>query len=83
MLVVAEFFLQPADVVTPGVSKGAFDFLLAVCGPRDDRVPVGDCNKWAIVMDSLTCTDLASQAGHPLQQFLAWSPAVSSDCRTN
>ncbi|KAK0718701.1 hypothetical protein B0T21DRAFT_295720, partial [Apiosordaria backusii] len=42
-----------------------------------------DCNKWSLVTDGLTCTALASQAGITLKQFLAWNPAVSSDCVTN
>ncbi|KAF0328369.1 hypothetical protein K4K61_007357 [Colletotrichum sp. SAR11_59] len=42
-----------------------------------------NCNKWALVTDGLTCTDMASQAGITLSQFLAWNPAVSSDCLTN
>ncbi|KAJ5996482.1 hypothetical protein N7522_008142 [Penicillium canescens] len=41
------------------------------------------CNKWSLVTDGLTCTALASQAGITLKQFLAWNPAVSSDCVTN
>ena len=41
------------------------------------------CNKWAVVTDGVSCTDMASQAGISLSQFLAWNPAVSSDCRTN
>ncbi|KAJ4392335.1 hypothetical protein N0V93_005961 [Gnomoniopsis smithogilvyi] len=42
-----------------------------------------NCNKWAVVTDGVTCTDMASQAGISLSQFLAWNPAVSSDCLTN
>ena len=42
-----------------------------------------DCNKWSLVTDGLTCTELATQAGITLAQFLAWNPAVSSDCVTN
>ena len=42
-----------------------------------------DCKEWAIVTDELSCADLASEAGISLEQFLAWNPAVSSDCKTN
>ncbi|CCC09174.1 hypothetical protein SMACR_04933 [Sordaria macrospora] len=35
----------------------------------------GNCNKWSLVTDGLTCTALASQAGITLQQFLAWNLA--------
>lgn len=43
-------------------------------------------NKWSLVTAGLTYTALASQAGFTLnllKQFLAWNPAVSSDCVTN
>ena len=42
-----------------------------------------NCNEWAVVTDGLSCTDMASQAGLTLEQFLAWNPAVSSDCVAN
>ncbi|KAK7732720.1 hypothetical protein SLS63_004975 [Diaporthe eres] len=42
-----------------------------------------NCNKWAVVTDRLSCTDMASAAGISLAQFLAWNPAVSEDCLTN
>jgi hypothetical protein len=51
-------------------------------GPTMSGSPA-DCNKWALVTDGLSCTALASQAGISLAQFLAWNPAVSSDCSTN
>ncbi|KAL5345197.1 hypothetical protein ACLOAV_009566 [Pseudogymnoascus australis] len=34
-----------------------------------------NCNKWAVVTDGLSCTDMATQAGLTLTQFLAWNPA--------
>ncbi|KAI0850293.1 carbohydrate-binding module family 50 protein [Daldinia vernicosa] len=42
-----------------------------------------NCNKWAVVEDGVTCTDMAAAAGISLAQFLAWNPAVSDDCLTN
>ncbi len=51
-------------------------------GPTMTGSPA-DCNKWSLVTDGLSCTDLATQAGISLAQFLAWNPAVSSDCFTN
>ncbi|KAJ5795992.1 uncharacterized protein N7518_004532 [Penicillium psychrosexuale] len=51
-------------------------------GPTMSGSP-DNCNKWSLVTASLSCTDLASQAGISLAQFLAWNPAVSSDCVTN
>lgn len=51
-------------------------------GPTMSGSPA-DCNKWSLVTSGLSCTDLASQAGISLAQFLAWNPAVSSDCSTN
>ncbi|KAJ6104824.1 hypothetical protein N7523_011144, partial [Penicillium sp. IBT 18751x] len=51
-------------------------------GPTMSGSPA-NCNKWSLVTDGLTCTALASQAGISLKQFLAWNPAVSSDCVTN
>jgi LysM repeat protein len=51
-------------------------------GPTMSGSPA-DCNEWAVVTDGLTCTDMASGAGISLEQFLAWNPAVSSDCATN
>lgn len=51
-------------------------------GPTMSGSPA-NCNKWAVVTDGLSCTDMAREAGISLEQFLAWNPAVSSDCRTN
>ncbi|KAH7628528.1 hypothetical protein B0T09DRAFT_267188 [Sordaria sp. MPI-SDFR-AT-0083] len=51
-------------------------------GPTMSGSPA-DCKEWAIVTDELSCADLASEAGISLEQFLAWNPAVSSDCKTN
>ncbi|KAH6617378.1 hypothetical protein F5144DRAFT_624114 [Chaetomium tenue] len=51
-------------------------------GPTMTGSPA-DCNKWSLVTDGLSCTDLASQAGISFEQFLLWNPAVSSDCLTN
>jgi len=51
-------------------------------GPAMSGSPV-DCNKWSLVTAGLSCTDLATQAGISLAQFVAWNPAVRSDCPTN
>ncbi|KAF6825036.1 LysM domain-containing protein [Colletotrichum musicola] len=51
-------------------------------GPTMSGSPA-DCNKWSLVTDGLSCTDMASEAGISLEQFLAWNPAVSPDCLKN
>ncbi|KAK3185814.1 hypothetical protein K4F52_005470 [Lecanicillium sp. MT-2017a] len=42
-----------------------------------------DCNKWDVVESGDTCGSLAADNGILLNQFLAWNPAVSSDCVEN
>jgi LysM repeat protein len=42
-----------------------------------------NCNKWDVVASGDTCGSLAADNGISLSQFLAWNPAVSSDCTTN
>lgn len=42
-----------------------------------------DYNKWSLVTDGLSCTDMAARAGISFSQFLAWNPAVSKNCLTN
>ncbi|KAL8377163.1 hypothetical protein RB595_008034 [Gaeumannomyces hyphopodioides] len=51
-------------------------------GPTMSGSPA-NCNKWAVVTDGVSCTGMARDVGISLEQFLAWNPAVSSDCRTN
>ncbi|OBT47402.1 hypothetical protein VE00_02155 [Pseudogymnoascus sp. WSF 3629] len=51
-------------------------------GPTMSGSPA-DCDEWVLVTDGLSCADLASEAGISLAQFLAWNPAISSDCLTN
>ncbi|KAI2643597.1 carbohydrate-binding module family 50 protein [Xylaria nigripes] len=71
------WYLQPPDKLdpTPTSSSGP-------PGPTMSGQPA-DCNKWAVVEDGVTCSDLAAAAGISLDQFLAWNPTVSSDCSTN
>ncbi|OTB14127.1 carbohydrate-binding module family 50 protein [Daldinia sp. EC12] len=42
-----------------------------------------NCNRWAVVEDGVTCSNMAAAAGISLAQFLTWNPAVSEDCLTN
>ncbi|KAK4128906.1 carbohydrate-binding module family 50 protein [Parathielavia appendiculata] len=51
-------------------------------GPTHAGQP-SNCNKWDIVESGDTCGSLAESNGISLSQFLAWNPAVSSDCVTN
>ncbi|KAH8194552.1 hypothetical protein TruAng_011287 [Truncatella angustata] len=67
---------------TTTVSTGSTTSEATPPGPTMTGSPT-DCNKWSLVTDGLTCTDMAAQAGISLEQWLAWNPAVSSDCLTN
>lgn len=42
-----------------------------------------NCNEWAVVEDGDNCDTMATAAGISRAQFLAWNPAVSSDCVQN
>ncbi|KAL2259269.1 hypothetical protein VTK26DRAFT_7116 [Humicola hyalothermophila] len=42
-----------------------------------------DCDTWYVVVEGDTCQSVADAAGISLSQFLAWNPAVSSDCVEN
>ncbi|KAF4534766.1 LysM domain-containing protein [Lasiodiplodia theobromae] len=42
-----------------------------------------NCDEWHIVVEGDTCASVAAEAGISLTQFLAWNPAVSSDCVDN
>lgn len=44
---------------------------------------IAGCSLWAVVKSGDTCETLASSFGIPRSQFLAWNPAVSSNCETN
>ncbi|OIW22890.1 hypothetical protein CONLIGDRAFT_719454 [Coniochaeta ligniaria NRRL 30616] len=44
---------------------------------------ISTCNKWYLVQSGDTCATVESKFGITLAQFLAWNPAVSSDCSTN
>lgn len=42
-----------------------------------------NCNKWHVVEDGDTCETVPAKYGITKKQFLAWNPAVSSDCTEN
>jgi LysM repeat protein len=42
-----------------------------------------NCNTWHVVESGDSCQSVADAAGITLSQFLAWNPAVSSDCVDN
>lgn len=42
-----------------------------------------NCNGWHTVVTNDNCENVSQRYGISLAQFLAWNPAVSSDCRTN
>ncbi|KAK3935764.1 hypothetical protein QBC46DRAFT_42828 [Diplogelasinospora grovesii] len=44
---------------------------------------ISSCNEWYDVVTGDSCSSVASAFGITLAQFLAWNPAVSSDCSTN
>lgn len=50
-------------------------------GPTQSGEPA-DCNSWYLVQAGDTCTTPATAYGITVAQFLAWNPAVSSDCST-
>ncbi|CAK7197530.1 hypothetical protein SEUCBS139899_000178 [Sporothrix eucalyptigena] len=68
-------------------------FILALAGPAlsQDSTPAGPtqtgtiatCNKWYLVQKGNSCVTVTHQFGITLAQFLAWNPAVSSDCTVN
>jgi LysM repeat protein len=41
------------------------------------------CNSWYLIVDGDTCGSVEAKFGITHQEFLAWNPAVSSDCTTN
>ncbi|KAM7214512.1 hypothetical protein V8F06_010073 [Rhypophila decipiens] len=51
-------------------------------GPQQTGTIAG-CSLWAVVNTGDTCATLADAFGIPVSQFLAWNPAVSSDCVNN
>lgn len=67
--------------------------LLALASPAfaQDSTPAGPtqtgtiatCNKWYLVQKGNSCATVTRQFGITLAQFLAWNPAVSSDCTAN
>lgn len=68
---------------------------IAACGfglgRAQDSTPPGptftgspaNCNKWYLVKSGDNCDTVAGKFGISRAQFLAWNPAVSSDCATN
>lgn len=42
-----------------------------------------NCNKWHTVVSGDGCWSIQQQYAITAEQFLAWNPAVSSDCTTN
>lgn len=44
---------------------------------------VSNCNKWYDVVEGDSCWSVEQAFGITQEQFLAWNPAVSSDCETN
>jgi hypothetical protein len=42
-----------------------------------------NCNGWHTIISGDNCQNVSQRYGISLQQFLAWNPAVSSDCRNN
>lgn len=51
-------------------------------GPTMTGEPA-NCNNWYLVQNGDSCATVESKFGITLAQFLAWNPAVSSDCATN
>lgn len=44
---------------------------------------ISTCNLWHKVVTDDTCDSLETEYSITADQFLAWNPAVSSDCLTN
>ncbi|KAJ5667621.1 hypothetical protein N7507_003485 [Penicillium longicatenatum] len=44
---------------------------------------ISTCNLWYDIVDGDTCASVEEAFGITSEQFLAWNPAVSSDCETN
>ncbi|RMZ82760.1 hypothetical protein DV738_g1688, partial [Chaetothyriales sp. CBS 135597] len=82
------WYLETSDVTSEAITTTATTTTSAEAtsptppGPTMSGSPA-DCNQWAVVEEGVTCTDMATNAGITLEQFLAWNPAVSSDCLTN
>ncbi len=51
-------------------------------GPTFTGTPA-NCNSWYLVKSGDDCTAIAARYGITLAQFLAYNPAVSSNCATN
>lgn len=43
---------------------------------------IGNCSKFHLVVESDTCSSIATAAGIALSDFYAWNPAVGSSCAT-
>ncbi|KAH6684917.1 hypothetical protein F5X68DRAFT_241940 [Plectosphaerella plurivora] len=68
----AALFLAPAvlgQTSTPG-------------GPVHPGQPA-NCNGWHTIVSGDNCSNVPQKYGITLTQFLAWNPAVSSDCQQN
>jgi LysM repeat protein len=51
-------------------------------GPTFTGSPA-NCNSWYLIVEGDTCGSVEAKFGITHQEFLAWNPAVSSDCVTN
>ncbi|KAK1758814.1 LysM domain-containing protein [Echria macrotheca] len=51
-------------------------------GPTFTGSP-SNCNKWYLVVSGDDCSKVEASFGLTHAQFLAWNPAISSDCQTN
>ncbi|RMD40219.1 hypothetical protein DV735_g4913, partial [Chaetothyriales sp. CBS 134920] len=81
------WYLQKSDVTSQTVTTATTTTSADTTSPTPPGPTMSgspaDCNEWALVEEGVTCTDMATNAGITLEQFLAWNPAVSSDCLTN
>jgi hypothetical protein len=51
-------------------------------GPTFTGSPA-NCNRWYLIVEGDTCTTVEALFGITHTEFLAWNPAVSSNCATN
>ncbi|KAJ6107307.1 hypothetical protein N7523_008630 [Penicillium sp. IBT 18751x] len=73
-----------AATSTPGataVTTHTSSTSVVVPGPTQTGIPA-NCNEYYVAESGDDCATVATQYGVTESQFLAWNPAVSSDCET-
>lgn len=73
------------DDALPNLVRRQTSSRVALSSPDEPTMTgtISTCDKWYDVVPNDTCDAVAQSFGITLSQFLAWNPAVSSDCLQN